>query len=137
MAEIPLPWDEMLAIPPDQLNTRGRVPVRIFSTADEMFETLARFTADFIKHRNTANQPTRMILPVGRSGWAIAAGSLGLFSVLVLPAPLALICGFLAIGEMRRHPERHGMGRAIFGLIMGTLGSIGLVLFVIAAIARA
>ena len=78
----------------------------------------------------------RMILPVGRSGWAIAAGYLGLFSVLMLPAPLALICGLLAIGEMRRHPERHGMGRAIFGLIMGSLGSIGLVLFLIAALAR-
>ena len=31
----------------------------------------------------------RMLLPVGRSGWAIAAGYLGLFSLIVLPAPYA------------------------------------------------
>ena len=31
----------------------------------------------------------RMLLPVGRSGWAIAAGYLGLFSFIIFPAPLA------------------------------------------------
>ena len=33
----------------------------------------------------------RMLLPVGRSGWAIASGYLGLISVLLIPAPFALI----------------------------------------------
>src|SRR5262249_26728234 len=37
----------------------------------------------------------RMLLPVGRSGWAIAAGYLGLISVLCIPSPLALIAGIL------------------------------------------
>jgi hypothetical protein len=71
----------------------------------------------------------RMLLPVGRSGWAIAAGYLGLFSVLCIPAPLALIAGILAVREMNRNPKKHGMGRAVFGIVMGTIGTIHLVLF--------
>ena len=68
-----------------------------------------------------------MILPVGRSGWAIAAGYLGLFALVVLPAPLALLISIIAIWDIRRsrswpHPK-HGMGRAIFGLITGLLGT--------------
>jgi len=66
----------------------------------------------------------RLLLPVGRSGWAIAAGYLGLISVLLLPAPLAVLCGILAIRDIQKHPDRHGMGRAIFGLVLGGLGTI-------------
>ena len=73
----------------------------------------------------------RMLLPVGRSGWAIAAGYLGLFSVLLVPAPLAILCAILAFREMKRNPAKHGMGRAIFGLLMGILGTLGLVFMVI------
>ena len=68
----------------------------------------------------------RSILPVGRSGWAIAAGYLALFSILLLPAPFAIACGFLAIRDIRRHPEKHGMGRAIFGIVMGSLGVVAI-----------
>ena len=66
----------------------------------------------------------RMLLPVGRSGWAIAAGYLGLFSVLVIFAPVALVISIIAIMDIRKHPEKHGMGRAIFGLVMGILGTV-------------
>lgn len=76
----------------------------------------------------------RMILPVGRSLWAIAAGYFGLFSLLIFPAPIALILGIVAIWDIRTHPDRHGMGRAIFAVIMGGLGS-ALILFFIVAIA--
>ena len=44
------------------------------------------------------------VLPVGRSGWAVAAGYAGLFSVLCFPAPLALLLGIVAIRDIRRHP---------------------------------
>ncbi len=67
----------------------------------------------------------RLLLPVGRSGWAIAAGYLALFSVLLIPAPIALIVSIIAIRDIRKHRHdphpKHGMGRAIFGLIMGGL----------------
>ena len=64
-----------------------------------------------------------MLLPVGRSAWAIAAGYLGLFAVLLLPAPIALIISIVAIRDLKRHPDKHGLGRAIFGLVMGGLGT--------------
>ena len=75
----------------------------------------------------------RMLLPVGRSSWAIAAGYLGLFSLIVVPAPLALLVSIVALWDIRRsqsspHPK-HGKGRAIFGLVMGTLGTL-VILFV-------
>lgn len=66
----------------------------------------------------------RMVLPVGRSMWAIFAGYLGLLSFLVVFAPFALATGILAVIDIKRHPEKHGMGRAIFGIVMGSLGSI-------------
>jgi hypothetical protein len=72
----------------------------------------------------------RMLIPVGRSGWAIAAGYLGLFSVLGCAGPLAVIVSLIAIRDIKSHPDRHGMGRAIFGLVMGILGTALLALMV-------
>jgi hypothetical protein len=79
----------------------------------------------------------RWVLPVGTSGWAIAAGYLGLFSLLCLPGPLAIICGLMAIRELRRNPRLSGWGRAILGLVLGTLGTLVLVPMVIGMIGAA
>ena len=73
----------------------------------------------------------RMLLPVGRSGWAIAAGYLGLLSFLGVFAPFSLIVGFVALRDLKQHPEKHGLGRTWFGIIMGAIGTIAL-LFAIA-----
>lgn len=80
------------------------------------------------------NAAIRMLIPVGRSGWAIAAGYSGLFSVLLFPAPMALILGIVAIQDIRKHPQRHGLGRAIFGLIMGLVGTAFLLLVIATAV---
>lgn len=81
--------------------------------------------------QNTAGEDPaiRMLLPVGRSGYAIAAGYLGLFSLLVVPAPLALLFGVIAVIHIKRNPDKHGLGRAVFAIIMGALGSAVLLLF--------
>lgn len=64
----------------------------------------------------------RWVLPVGRSPHAIAAGYLGLISPLIpLAAPAAIVLGVLAIRDIRRDPAKHGMGRAVFGIIVGSL----------------
>ena len=71
-----------------------------------------------------ADPAMRMLLPVGRSFWAIASGYFGLLSILLIFAPFALITGILAILDIKKNPEKHGMGRAIFGIIMGALFSM-------------
>ncbi len=77
------------------------------------------------QHDIGQNAGMRMLLPVGRSGWAIASGYCGLLSILPLVGCLfgiaAVITGLLAISDMRRNPHRHGMGRAIFGLVAGAI----------------
>jgi hypothetical protein len=86
------------------------------------------------------NAGIRMLLPVGRSGWAIAAGYLGLFSLIILPAPIALVISTIAIWDIRRSKNtdqpKHGMGRAIFGLIMGILGTAFLLVGLFATVLR-
>ncbi len=81
------------------------------------------------------NGAVRILLPVGRSGWAIAAGYLGLFGLLIVPAPLALGASLLALRDIRRSKgsvqRKHGTGRAIFGLTVGTIGTIILIVVII------
>ncbi|MDO4569763.1 MAG: DUF4190 domain-containing protein [Planctomycetia bacterium] len=72
------------------------------------------------------------LVPVRTSGLAIIAGYLGLFSVLILPAPFALLFGILALHNLRKNPGLHGYGRAWFGIIMSILSSIGFLLLMIA-----
>ena len=78
----------------------------------------------------------RMLLPVGRSAWAIAAGYAGLFAVLCFPAPIALVLGLVAIRDLKRHPDQHGMGRAVFAVVMGAVFSLLLVASLILMAAR-
>lgn len=65
----------------------------------------------------------KWIIPVGRSPWAIAAGYAGLLGLIVFPAPLALVLSVIAIWHLRRNPKLEGMGRAIFGLVVGIAGT--------------
>lgn len=73
----------------------------------------------------------KWLLPVGRSGFAMAAGYLALFSVLVVPAPLALLFGVLALRDIKKHPEKSGRGRAWFGIVFGGLFTILLVVLLV------
>lgn len=66
----------------------------------------------------------RLLLPVGRSGWSIAAGYCGLFCLAVAPGPIAVIVSLIALADLRKHPEKRGRGRAVFGLIMGLLATV-------------
>lgn len=68
----------------------------------------------------------KALLPVGRPVTAIAAGYCGLISILPmigLPFQLAgITCGILALKSIKENPELLGVGRAWFGIIVGTLG---------------
>jgi hypothetical protein len=61
----------------------------------------------------------KWVLPVNRSILAVIAGYLGLLSLLLIPAPFAILFGILGVRDIRTNPEKYGMGRAIFGLVMG------------------
>jgi hypothetical protein len=69
-----------------------------------------------------------LVVPVGRSGWAIAAGYFGLFSILILPAPLAIWFGVMAIRDIKKNPEKMGIVRAWFGILAGSFVILFLVI---------
>ena len=73
------------------------------------------------------NGQMSMLLPVGRSPLSIVAGYAGLFALLVFPAPLALVLGLVAMADLKKHPEKRGMGRAVFAVVSGALGTLVLV----------
>ncbi len=70
----------------------------------------------------------RMLIPVGRSGWAIGAGYAGLLALFpfcgAIFGPLALVFGFLGYFDIKKNPQRHGMGRVIFAFIAGGIGTL-------------
>ena len=78
----------------------------------------------------------RLLLPIGRSGLAIAAGYVGLFSILIFPAPIAVILGILAVKDIKRHPEKHGMGRAVFAIVAGGFFTLWLAYFILIFVFR-
>lgn len=67
----------------------------------------------------------RMLLPVGRSGYAIVSGYCGLLSLFpllgVLPALIGVITGLIALRHIRQRTNLHGKGRAWFGIVAGSL----------------
>jgi len=110
------PGDRPPALPPQAINYAGPPPPG--------------------QYRDVGEDPKmRMLIPVGRSPWAIIAGYLGLLSPLLIFAPFALIVSIMAIRDIKRR-QTHGMGRAVFGLIMGALFSIVLCIFMVAVIAQ-
>jgi len=74
----------------------------------------------------------RMLIPVGRSVHSIIAGYLGLLSLgCCALGPFAIIFGVLAVLDIRKNPKKGGIVRAILGIVLGTLSSLGLVVFLI------
>jgi hypothetical protein len=66
-----------------------------------------------------------LLLPVGpQSGLAIAAGYLGIFSLFLVPGPLALALGIFALRDLKEHPHKRGVGRAYTGIILGACATI-------------
>lgn len=62
----------------------------------------------------------RWCVPLGRSGWAIAAGYLGLLSFIPFIGVMAIICGFLGLLSIAKDPQKLGKGRAWFGIVSGS-----------------
>lgn len=83
--------------------------------------------------RPTSNDDAlKYVIPINRSGLSIAAGYVGLFSILLFPAPIALILGLLALRDLKRKPNLLGKGRAWFAIVIG--GVFTLLMLIIAVI---
>ena len=70
----------------------------------------------------------QFLVPTARtSGLALTAGYLGIFGFFFPPlAPVALALGIMGVRDLKRHREKNGWGRAITGIVLGGLLSLGL-----------
>ena len=76
------------------------------------------------EEEDSGDEGLQYVIPINTSGLAIAAGYVGLISVLCLPAPFALLLGILALRHLKKNPKLHGKGRAIFAIVMGGLFTV-------------
>ncbi len=73
-----------------------------------------------------------VFLPVDVAPLALVAGYLGLFSLILAPAPISVLVSWLALRDLERNPGRSGKARAYFGLGMGLFFSAILVAAIVA-----
>lgn len=110
--------------------TRQRLGDRLAKTFVLKSEDVAR-VGEYEPQAAIPTGGTDWLGPSGRSVWAIAAGYLGLCSILLIPAPFAVWTGIQGLREIARKPGLGGKGRAIFGIVAGSLFSLlGLVIIV-------
>ena len=81
------------------------------------------------RDQESINRFTLMTLPGEQSKRATAALYLGWLSLLVIPAPLAVAASIGALRDLREVRQRTGLeasgkGRAIFGLLAGSAGTL-------------
>lgn len=71
-----------------------------------------------------ADDPVAVVIPY-KNPKALLGYYLGVFGVIpplgAVLGPAALVLGILGIRYRSGHPERHGMGHAIFAVIAGTI----------------
>jgi hypothetical protein len=83
----------------------------------------------------TSDPSLKWLVPIDRSGWAIAAGYLGLLSCFPLVGLvfgiLAVVAGILALRHCKMNPRLGGRGRAIFGIVAGSIAGLGNLLVVV------
>lgn len=101
-------------------------------TAGAVPPPMAAYPRPQQQQKDANEDPLRFVIPVNPSVWAVAAGYLGLFSVLCVFAPFALFAGIMGLREIKANPGKTGKGRAWFGVIMGVLFS-GIMLYALVA----
>jgi hypothetical protein len=92
----------------------GAEPAALTRAGDFLDELAVKPNEDHLVH----------ILPVGRSGWAIAAGYVGLMSFFPVVSYAGMVVSLVAARDLRKHPEKRGWGRVITGLVISVPMSI-------------
>jgi hypothetical protein len=79
------------------------------------------------------NAALRMVVPIGQSPLALISGYLGLISLaFCFLGPVAVILGILGIRQIRNNPHMHGSYRAIIGIALGAISTVGLIAILVA-----
>jgi len=126
-------WRRQLTLP----NRRFRICNHCFSTLLPYLPknpTDQVFSSSTPQYNSSNDAALGLIVPINTSVWAIFASYAALFSVLVFPAPIALILGIIALRDVRKHPGMKGKARAIFAIIMGTLIPLCVLVFALSGL---
>ncbi|HEV8482495.1 MAG TPA: DUF4190 domain-containing protein [Blastocatellia bacterium] len=75
----------------------------------------------------------RALLPVGKAPLAVIAGWVGLLSLICCPilGPVAMVLSVVAIVDLNRNPDKRGKGRAIFGVVAGSIATLIAIAFLL------
>lgn len=75
----------------------------------------------------------KYLIPMGTTPIPMIAGYLGLFSLLILPAPFALILGVVGLNQLKKKNITNGRGRCWTGIVLGSIFTVlPIVLYAIA-----
>jgi uncharacterized protein DUF4190/zinc ribbon protein len=72
------------------------------------------------KSVNELEGELKYLLPMATPITAVIAGYLGLFSILFLPAPFAIIFGCIGLHQIKKSDDLYGKGRCWTGIILGS-----------------
>ncbi|MFZ3009512.1 MAG: hypothetical protein WA030_00630 [Candidatus Microsaccharimonas sp.] len=87
--------------------------------------------------KSSEDKVLEWVLPINRSGWAIAAGYVAMFSFpLLFIAPIALILGIIGLLDAKKK-QKLGKGRSIFAIVYGGIMTVLLIILVISIIGQA
>ncbi|MFY9228101.1 MAG: DUF4190 domain-containing protein [Candidatus Microsaccharimonas sp.] len=87
--------------------------------------------------KSSEEKALEWILPINRSGWAIAAGYVAMFSFpLLFIAPIALILGIVGLLHANKK-QKLGKGRAIFAIVYGGIMTVLFLILVVSIIGKA
>ena len=70
---------------------------------------------------------------ITKSLWGIAARGFACLSIFLIPAPLAIFFGIMALKEIKKYPQRRGKISAWAGIICGSIGTLLLITVIIAS----
>src|SRR5260370_12180745 len=80
------------------------------------------------KRNASGGEAVKWLIRIGRSGWAVASGYLGLLACFPFVGfafgILAVITGILALRHTKMNPKMGGRGRAIFGIVAGAIAGL-------------
>ena len=74
--------------------------------------------------QQTSSAGLEILFPINRTGLSIAAGYLGLLSLIPAIGIIAILVSGIAFYDFHRRPQAKGRGRATFGLVMGFITTI-------------